>query len=261
MTKNLLFLLVFLTAIGLGSVQAQCTPDPIASQLGIPGYYPNPLLGPLPSGNVGDPYDVTITAVIPSDTTIDLTPFGIPFTQTVGINYLLVNTISGLPMGLTFGNCDTVTCAWPGGGAGCFKITGTPTEAGSFTPGINVTINVDIPGLGPTNLPAFDMATYDMDIAGVNAIDPSLDANFDLAQNVPNPFTGMTAIEFETPNPGEFTFEVVDLIGHTIHKETLRARPGNNVVNFDGSNLAPGLYLYRLHDGKAVITRNMMVSK
>lgn len=261
MTKNLLFLLVFLTAVGYSTVNAQCTRDPIAVQLGVPGFYPNPLLGALPNGTVGSAYNEDITVIAPADTTIDLTPFGVPLTQTVGINTLTITALTGAPAGIDFANCDPVSCGIAGGDDGCFQIDGTPTAAGVYSVGVEVTINIDIPGLGPFDLPSFAFATYDLEIGGGVAIDPNLNANFQVEQNAPNPYNEITKIDFNTPNPGNFTFEVLDMVGHKLHSESFRANAGSNSIQFDGSKLAPGLYVYRLNDGEAVVTHTMMVGR
>ena len=260
MTRNLLLLLVFLTAVTFTSVNAQCMRDPIAVGLGIPGFYPNPVLGPLPNGTQGSAYVADITVVAPADTTIDLTPFGIPLTQTVGINTLTVQGITNGPAGLTYGSCDPASCAVPGGDNGCFRIEGTPTEGGMFEVGIEVVINIDVPGLGPIDLPSFDFVSYDLEIDGT-ALDPRQDADFQIQANAPNPFAGMTKIEFSTPTPENFTFEVVDLIGHQVYVEEFRAQAGINTIEFDGSKLAPGMYIYRLNDGNAVLSHRMMIER
>ena len=70
---------------------------------------------------------------------------------------------------------------------------------------------------------------------------------FSLAQNYPNPFNPDTQITFTIPESSEVTLKVYDVMGR--HIQTLAEGShslGSHTVTFDGSNLASGLYLYRL---------------
>ena len=81
---------------------------------------------------------------------------------------------------------------------------------------------------------------------------------FVLAQNYPNPFNPTTNISFELPATSYVSLRVFDLRGRLV--ETLVSRTlaaGSHSIAFDASNLASGMYLYRLETPSVVRTRKM----
>lgn len=70
---------------------------------------------------------------------------------------------------------------------------------------------------------------------------------YDLAQNYPNPFNPVTTIGYQLAKGSYVTLKIYDLLGHEI--ATLvngYQSEGRYDVQFDASNLASGVYLYRL---------------
>ncbi|MEW6194312.1 MAG: LamG-like jellyroll fold domain-containing protein [Bacteroidota bacterium] len=90
----------------------------------------------------------------------------------------------------------------------------------------------------------------------------SLPENFSLKQNYPNPFNPATTISFQLPESGFVTLKVYDILGNeikTLINNDLGA--GYYNVDFDGSNLASGIYIYRLTAGKFTHSNKMILSK
>ncbi len=86
--------------------------------------------------------------------------------------------------------------------------------------------------------------------------------NFRLEQNYPNPFNPTTQIDFSIPNSGMVLLNVYNMIGEevaTLVNETKQA--GNYQVEFDGSKLASGIYLYRLVSNDFALSRKMLLLK
>lgn len=74
-----------------------------------------------------------------------------------------------------------------------------------------------------------------------------LSPNLVLQQNYPNPFNSTTTIRFAIPKAGLVELKVYDIRGkelRTLVKEHIT--PGNYFVDFDGSELASGIYFYKL---------------
>ncbi len=85
---------------------------------------------------------------------------------------------------------------------------------------------------------------------------------FSLAQNYPNPFNPSTIISFSIPASEFVTLKVYDILGTevaTLMNE--RKEPGVYTVNFNASQLASGMYLYRLQAGSFIETRKMMLMR
>lgn len=84
-------------------------------------------------------------------------------------------------------------------------------------------------------------------ITGVEEFEESLPTSFALSQNFPNPFNPTTTIEFSLPTYSRVNLKVYDMIGREI--TTLASgsfNAGNYKIFFDASNLASGMYVYRL---------------
>lgn len=71
--------------------------------------------------------------------------------------------------------------------------------------------------------------------------------HFELSQNFPNPFNPTTTITYTLSAPSRVSLRVYDLLGREVNAlVNQRQIAGNYTVNFDGSRLASGVYLYRI---------------
>jgi hypothetical protein len=86
--------------------------------------------------------------------------------------------------------------------------------------------------------------------------------SYELAQNYPNPFNPVTQIQYSLEQSSNVTLRVFDILGRevaTLINENQNA--GRHVVNFDASNFASGIYLYRLEAGSFVQVKKMILMK
>lgn len=84
---------------------------------------------------------------------------------------------------------------------------------------------------------------------------------FALEQNYPNPFNPETQIEFTASAATHASVDVYSLTGEKVATVfNGQARSGLNKVRFNGSNLAAGIYFYRLTmDGKSAVRKMVLV--
>ena len=83
---------------------------------------------------------------------------------------------------------------------------------------------------------------------------------FDLAQNYPNPFNPTTTIKFELPKASHVSLNVYDLLGREVTMLVNdKIDAGFHEVRFDGSNIASGVYFYRLQAGDFVATKRFLL--
>ena len=83
-----------------------------------------------------------------------------------------------------------------------------------------------------------------------------------LYQNYPNPFNPSTKIQYAVPGKQLVTIKVYDLLGKylaTIVNE--EKQPGAYSVDFNGSSLATGIYLYKIQAGNYVQIKKMILVK
>ncbi|GBD90773.1 hypothetical protein BMS3Abin04_01492 [bacterium BMS3Abin04] len=83
-----------------------------------------------------------------------------------------------------------------------------------------------------------------------------------LNQNYPNPFNPTTNISYSLVNSVKVTLKIYDVLGNLI--QTLvneQQSAGNHEINFSGTNLASGLYIYRIQAGSFTQQKKMILLK
>ena len=76
---------------------------------------------------------------------------------------------------------------------------------------------------------------------------PLLYKEFQLSQNYPNPFNTMTTIRYSLPEAGQVKLDIYTILGK--HVATLfneYRTPGVYYVNYRGTTLSPGIYMYKI---------------
>jgi len=86
---------------------------------------------------------------------------------------------------------------------------------------------------------------------------------FRLNQNYPNPFNPSTAISFNLPNAANVTLSVYNVLGQRVATllNNRKYTSGSHTLNFDASNLASGVYIYRLEAGSFTSLKRMTLIK
>jgi hypothetical protein len=93
-------------------------------------------------------------------------------------------------------------------------------------------------------------------------IEVDIPVNYFLSQNYPNPFNPTTTIKYSLAKEGLVTLRVFDLLGKevtTLVNEHQQAGTFN--ANFDGSDLASGVYYYQLKSGDYSDVKKLMLTK
>lgn len=86
--------------------------------------------------------------------------------------------------------------------------------------------------------------------------------SYAMYQNYPNPFNPTTVIMYQLPTNSFVTLKVYDIIGREVSTLVNEQKSmGQYEVTFDGSNLASGVYFYRLQAGSFVQTKKLVLLK
>ncbi len=131
----------------------------------------------------------------------------------------------------------------------------------SYTDNSYVTGNVyRLKQIDLTGAAHYTDAVDPMAVTGV-AIRP-MPTVYSLSQNYPNPFNPSTVIEFGLPKDSHVTLEVYNVIGQkvmTLVNDVEQA--GYHSVKMDGTNLASGMYIYRLATGQQTFVKKLLLMK
>ncbi len=85
-------------------------------------------------------------------------------------------------------------------------------------------------------------------------------STYRLDQNYPNPFNPRTTIRYAVPQSGHVSIRVYDMLGREVARiVSADHQPGWYDAPFDASNLASGVYFYRMSAGSFTDTRRMVV--
>lgn len=152
--------------------------------------------------------------------------------------------------------------------------SGTSPFTGSFRPESPLTIFNNNPVNGAWVLSVNDNAaqdtgtlrawclviTYQSLIGGIHTVE--IPNYYSLSQNYPNPFNPVTNIRYTIPNAGITTLKIYDVLGREVAVLVNEMRqPGVYTADFDASQLASGIYFYKLESGDFSAVKKMMLVK
>ncbi len=110
--------------------------------------------------------------------------------------------------------------------------------------------------------PVYRYLTLERAVISSNEVNGDTPSAFALEQNYPNPFNPSTTIKFALPEAADVTLNVYNMLGQKVN--TLinkRMTAGSYDVSFDASNLASGMYIYRIEAGSFSSIKKMMLIK
>lgn len=92
--------------------------------------------------------------------------------------------------------------------------------------------------------------------------DAGIPTQFSLSQNYPNPFNPTTTIEFSVPQNSDVRILLYDILGKVVG-EIVQGNydAGTYKAKFNASNLASGVYFYRLEAGNFSSVKKLMLMK
>ena len=90
----------------------------------------------------------------------------------------------------------------------------------------------------------------------------TVENNFQLMQNMPNPFSQNTTIGFVMPEGGSATFTIFDAMGKVVYETTGNYNKGYNELILNKNKLfSSGIYTYRLTTDKHSATKQMILTE
>ena len=117
-----------------------------------------------------------------------------------------------------------------------------------------------------TGLHNYRLKQIDLDgsysYSNIVEVDVTTPFTFNLSQNYPNPFNPTTKISYSVPFDSKVTISVYSVTGELVMELVNdNVSAGSYSVDFDGSNLASGMYIYKMTAGSFTQTNKMMLMK
>jgi len=92
--------------------------------------------------------------------------------------------------------------------------------------------------------------------------DESVANDFVLYQNYPNPFNPSTKIEYKLLQASDVKFNVFNILGEKVFEQNFGYQTaGSYKVNFDGTALPSGVYVYSIYTDENRLSRKMLLMK
>lgn len=230
-------------------INAQCEPDTVnCKDTGDPGQI---CPANLPDAVLNEAYDEVITVLAPDTASVGEIQ--------IGIAYIIVDSVLNLPPGIDY--IANAEIFYPDS-AYCIQVFGTPTEAGKFPLKIYVSAYINA-GLGiiVKGGQFVDSTAVVLSVGWPSGIDPYKINEFQLFPNAPNPFSDFTRLGFYTPFGDHVQLQVYNILGELMHEEIFGASPGENYFDFNGSELNPGSYFYRVTNKSDLFTGKFIKTK
>jgi parallel beta-helix repeat protein len=92
-----------------------------------------------------------------------------------------------------------------------------------------------------------------------NDVQPFDKNSISLSQNIPNPASNITKVEYSLPHDGKATFNIYTTAGQVIYSQSVDATVGKNNIIFDLNGLSSGIYFYSMEFEGQKLVRKMSV--
>lgn len=103
---------------------------------------------------------------------------------------------------------------------------------------------------------------YPRTLVGIGDLPLNTIKEFELFQNYPNPFNPATKIRYAVPKRENVRLEIYNVLGQRVAVLVDEVRsPGIYTVDFNASQLASGLYVYRMQAGNFHSIKKMLLTK
>jgi len=165
--------------------------------------------------------------------------------------------------GVRFADQGKITVSWnlneatQSTTAPLFRISFETKRAGTISELISLTDRI-------TKKEAYnnDLEIIDLELRFENETENFIGPNFALHQNIPNPFSDLTAIYFELPESTEASIQFFDVTGKSIKIIEGNYKKGLNIINVSKESLNTiGVIYYKLETGSFTQTRKMICIK
>jgi hypothetical protein len=146
------------------------------------------------------------------------------------------------------------------------KFTGATTKTFTFTvpSTAGIVIMYATGAAGSSNPPPWNNASNKTIVvkATTGVGNNTIPVSFSLSQNYPNPFNPVTKINYSVAKSGNVKLTVYNILGNSIYTlVNQKHEAGNYSIDFNGSKLASGTYIYKIETAEFTATKRMLMIK
>jgi len=240
-------------------VNGSCTGPNIADLTYIVDYLfqsgPEPVCGclgkgsPLPKVNPG----ISVTSLFEDDVTTVLVSSPIELRgvqlELKGARGTTVANLLGEKLDLVYGQCDGILRV------GLLDLDGAEVIAAGEHQMVSIPGKYEL-----VSAIVSDINHHDF-IVATGSKSSGLPVSYALHQNYPNPFNPVTMISFSVKERTDYTLTIYNLNGQVVASFKGTADRGVKAIEWDASQHASGVYLYKLEAGNYTETKKMMLLK
>lgn len=269
MMKRLLSLIAFITVSAFVFGQDCMADEQYADTTGI---FPPPFHVDLtPDGGI--PVSACINTPWKFDFTVAVGETIDPGTGPLPLDSITLDpatAITGMPIGFNFA-CNPPNCVYPKNSLGCAFIYGIATDENAagdypltitatiFAAGFEIPVSFPNPVLSPGEYIIVLEEEGSPTCSEISNTSDLLKSNMNLTA-MPNPTSGFAQINVHSFLNGSFNFQVTDLMGNRIQNNKVEIHEGENLIDFDGSNLSSGIYIYSLSNEFGTISNKLIIN-
>lgn len=270
--KKTLFTFIATALLSAGAY-AQCTVDPNNTD------FFNPSPDSVPCATQGVPYDETLQMFIPAS--VDLQDYvpTLPIPYTLNVDSVVLNTITGLPAGLTWSSNPTGT-VFTGGTNLCGRTQGTTNATSGIYPitfeGLIYLSGAPFQGIfdGDTTISValliesqYGQSTFDLQViapgrlcgdtttVGIRSINASLEAAVNI---MPNPSNGVFTVKINAEKELSGQILVTDLVGKQVYQQQINST-GNYNASINLNQLSKGVYTLQVRTSNGYTAKSIAI--
>ena len=259
--KRILFFALAAFSLQTFAQNTPCVPDAM-NQDSLFGLWPDTTQN-LPTAVEGVYYETYVQLKTP-DVASEVPDVPIQFAS-LGIDSIGLVEALGLPSGIQM-TCDEPSCVYPGNSIGCINIFGTTNAVGVHDLEFKVDGWVTAPIIGVVSMSVavgdyVYLTGYKLVVNGSGSDVNLIHSNtFEVLQNTPNPFTGITSISYNLMQQRNVSFSVYNVMGAKVMEQQYFANAGTNTIELSANDLESGIYFYTLSNGEEIVTKRMIVA-
>ena len=75
----------------------------------------------------------------------------------------------------------------------------------------------------------------------------------------PNPLNNKSVISFYSSVAQNIVFEVKNVLGRSVYKQTYNTNSGTNEISFNKENLTAGMYIYSIQTDAEIVSKRLVI--